>query len=758
MKFSIKDRGDQVSDIQTALAKSGFTPGAIDGEFGPKTEQAVKKYQLSMGLKSDGVVGIATAKALSIAALLQVPEKGRRNFTDLISINPNYFGNLPSSVFSAVENISGNTSYEEISCIGYSPALKYLEATVQIKKNSGYNGSLCSDGSIEYVRFYIDYGSGWQDLGSAAFDAYDIPAEKDCADRSVHPLSYALTLEIDPPIRFCKDTLLPRVRAILSWQIEPPAGDPNWTPVWGNVLERNIQIKPYKFLLPWPPIFEKKEVAEMVNSGLFSAPPTPITLADASLVKEYKAKKVETERLVYSDVAPIVNSTQFNLSPAALSSKYMNWKQLNIDLASIIPNLTKLWGNTSYEEMHCLGLDYNRDLLEATVHIKRPSGYISGPCSAGSYEYVSFWADWDDDCQWKYQGTVKINVHDFADIPAEGLHYAAILPVDLSKVRRSCDKPKLARVRAVLSWNSPPSTTNPNQLSTYGNRLDSHVLIRPAEQIPDGAYLSIIGGVGSASINTSGNGKTMANAKMVPWGTYADPHDPSRECPFGGLISLMAPRPLNPVFSKYRIFVREQNAAAESLLTQSINIVNADGVTSLLSPDSNGYFPYLDVYSNVQSLLANWHTSSGQNGIWEVRLEASNATNTITDSTVWHKIALDNTKPSAVLTVDGGDCQTYSQGDDITGQVVAQDSHFGHYTLTTTPGSLSPPQPVPSYSNTQTPSTGAPWSVQTTTSTPACGYVITLRVWDRTIVGSRPGSHNRAVDDTGLCLKEGGNK
>jgi len=52
--------GSEVSALQQALQNAGFSPGAIDGQFGPHTETAVKAYQAARGLTSDGIVGDQT--------------------------------------------------------------------------------------------------------------------------------------------------------------------------------------------------------------------------------------------------------------------------------------------------------------------------------------------------------------------------------------------------------------------------------------------------------------------------------------------------------------------------------------------------------------------------------------------------------------------------------------------------------------------------------------------------------------------------
>jgi lysozyme family protein len=62
-----------VTKIQQALASKGFSPGDIDGDFGPETEAAVVAFQLSEGLVADGEVGRETAGALGISLTGEKP-------------------------------------------------------------------------------------------------------------------------------------------------------------------------------------------------------------------------------------------------------------------------------------------------------------------------------------------------------------------------------------------------------------------------------------------------------------------------------------------------------------------------------------------------------------------------------------------------------------------------------------------------------------------------------------------------------------
>ena len=57
-------RGDDVRDVQDALALNNFSPGVSDGIFGPKTEKAVTGFQKKKKLEIDGIVGPQTTAAL----------------------------------------------------------------------------------------------------------------------------------------------------------------------------------------------------------------------------------------------------------------------------------------------------------------------------------------------------------------------------------------------------------------------------------------------------------------------------------------------------------------------------------------------------------------------------------------------------------------------------------------------------------------------------------------------------------------------
>ena len=56
--------GKDVRVLQSALSALGFATGGNDGLFGPHTEEALRKFQLNLGLPADGIAGAFTFKAL----------------------------------------------------------------------------------------------------------------------------------------------------------------------------------------------------------------------------------------------------------------------------------------------------------------------------------------------------------------------------------------------------------------------------------------------------------------------------------------------------------------------------------------------------------------------------------------------------------------------------------------------------------------------------------------------------------------------
>ena len=138
----------------------------------------------------------------------------------------------------------------------------------------------------------------------------------------------------------------------------------------------------------------------------------------------------------------------------------------NIADSSIHP-VQVIKSNTTYEELKCVGFSPELSQLEGVVWIKQSGGYDGGICTSGSQEYVSFFLSYDNGVTWLPQGTVNFTVYDVPD--PHPLEYAVRLPIQPEE--KFCFVANLPLVRAILSWNMPP--TGPNSIPVWGNVIDT---------------------------------------------------------------------------------------------------------------------------------------------------------------------------------------------------------------------------------------------------------------------------------------------
>ena len=62
--MTLGQRGWDVAALQFLLRRRGFSPGTVDGGFGPGTAAALRRYQASVGLPAVGYAGPSTRRAL----------------------------------------------------------------------------------------------------------------------------------------------------------------------------------------------------------------------------------------------------------------------------------------------------------------------------------------------------------------------------------------------------------------------------------------------------------------------------------------------------------------------------------------------------------------------------------------------------------------------------------------------------------------------------------------------------------------------
>jgi hypothetical protein len=725
-------------------------------------------------------------KELAASAKEHVVEVERKQFRPLLLSNPNYFGNLKDSAFKPVKNIVSNITYEELKCVGFNPQLSRLEAVVWIKQPSGYSGDICHAGSPEYVRFYLSFDNGatWLDQGMSSFTAYDIP--------TVQPLEYAVTLTINPFRQFCQNENLPLVRAILSWN-QPPT-DPNTPPVWGNVLETRIQIDPFWFKWPFSDFVQAvglklgSEVANLIDDTTQLQLKPPQALSPTGLKDLYAKHDVPAHRYLHAELQKMIALPEVT---EAFSAKKGFLSELDLDLVKLIGNYLQINGNTDYEQLECVGFDpgsVTQDALVGTLRIKRPYGYLGNLCHTGSVEYVAFWVDWG--AGWEWAGTASVRVHDITKIPKEGLCYAVYQPVNFEKHRRPCGEGAVTpRVRAILSWNSPPPAFDPNFSPGWGNRVETRIHLYPGAATPTGdytPYLQNLCGIALCNIDqTTG---------FAPG-----------ERPFGASVAIHghipgAPNVNTPVVNRprYKITVQPFPAGAPQSLNDSFPLTLDEQIGAALPtstnitqmPDGANYYTYQEAPPvpgvgwrtvSPSRLLAYWNTS-GKIGLWQISIEAKDpVTNTVyaagsvvcvLDGSTRQSVVidLDQTAPLTSLAITGvkpggvGPCQpavncaTFHVGDVICGKYSVSDDHFSSFSLTAEPTA----NPVAGFtvdglatngrSYPSIPTTGqtGTWTFNTA-GLPPCGYTIQLSSSDRTIVSCGGGWQNNSAF-VGFCL------
>ncbi|HEY9599494.1 MAG TPA: hypothetical protein V6D33_17670, partial [Cyanophyceae cyanobacterium] len=449
-------------------------------------------------------------------------EPTRQKFQALILRNPNYFGNMPELDYEPVEIMSGNTSYEQLMCIGLNPQANRLEAVVDIKQHFGYQSGACDEGSLEYVRFYVERADGWHDLGVVSFTSYNMPD-------SPLPLSYSVAIDMNEVRNYCSKENIVNVRGILSWNWEPPADNPNWIPPWGNVLDVRVQIAPlFIFHLPLAQLIQDKQL--VINSHVLPS----IDLQQKLQPAELKAIPYKQLKEVYANTRVPGHRYGFTeaqkLAKASLNNAIMtisdSWLMSASELAEILKNIDLTVGDRTFEELTCVGYNPHTRMLGGVISIKRNSGYSGDLCSRGSIEYVGFWVYYND--SWHSLGGTQLRVHDLEEVSEDNpVEYAVFRAVNLPEYL--CGDITGLPLRAILSWETPP--TGPDFSPTWGNVVNTYIQPTIGEPTDGEQHLRLmrIGQVTINGINASG----LANN---PPPLYVSGDCRGNDSPFGGNI------------------------------------------------------------------------------------------------------------------------------------------------------------------------------------------------------------------------------
>jgi hypothetical protein len=150
--------------------------------------------------------------------------------------------------------------------------------------------------------------------------------------------------------------------------------------------------------------------------------------------------------------------------------------------ASSFNAVLKIQEDTTYERISRIGFDPQCEGLCARIDIRQTLGYSSDALIYGSEEFVRFYLSYDGGSKWLDQGMCSVSVCD-AHLSRPPVHEVT-LQINLAEdIDRVIFPPK---VRAILSWNSPPPTGAPNWIPVWGNVIESVIEIVDSQiDIPD---------------------------------------------------------------------------------------------------------------------------------------------------------------------------------------------------------------------------------------------------------------------------------
>jgi hypothetical protein len=255
-----------------------------------------------------------------------------------------------------------------------------------------------------------------------------------------------------------------------------PASSPQWRPQRDDPAGANVESNSAAV----PPLPDRPDgtgaklidkIKRATGPGVASQEVDLRPLSASELHRLYASTSVPEHRYLSRTLTESVNSLEIGAHPAKWLAGIKG-----IDLTKVVNAWLNTNGSTEYEQLYCIGLDPDTNLLTGVVKVKKGSGYCGGVCTSGSREYVAFWVDSGSGFQ--YQGTSSAAVYDFGWLPANGLEYHIFLPVDLlTQMQAQSEGATTVKVRAVLSWNIPPSTTDPNAPVVWGNSIEIRIPI-----------------------------------------------------------------------------------------------------------------------------------------------------------------------------------------------------------------------------------------------------------------------------------------
>jgi hypothetical protein len=374
-----------------------------------------------------------------------------------------------------------------------------------------------------------------------------------------------------------------------------------------------------------------------------------------------------------------------------------------------------------------------------------------------------------------------------------GVNYSVSLLVPgIVQHLRACGNPNVIRLRAVLSWNSPPSTTNPNELKTWGNRLDVHVQIRPGQATGGNELTDLIYRVGGVALSDISASSHLAFPSTFLTGLCGAA---AMDRPWGGQVSIYG-RIYNtgvPVSVRFRVRYKKHTdldvdtnwtpvTVAQNFVLMDPTLpppyeIHSNQIAGTEPGLGGGWFDYVEnpvasppIFER-DNRLADWQTGSLE-GQFDLRVEYRRTTDApgfyhhsnIVTITLHNYQMLASTAATAAidfskdvdLVIDGGDCHSYKKTTSINGHLRVIDPFFWAWGLDLEPSThTNGAAAVPScrtYTSLADNGDGSlAWTLDTSPMD-KCGYTLTLRGYDRTIINNNGAIVHSAAKAVGFAV------
>lgn len=225
-KSVVEDQIKKSNNVSTEVGRNDTNTNTKGGEYMPLDKRTLDEYFAKTELK-----------------YIEKKEKEKVKPTEILMEARNAVAKAELDVsISELAALQLDTSFEEVTCIGFHPRTRKLAAVVEVKLEFGYGGLVSNGiGSDEYVGLYVDWAAnGFKDPRDITGGVTGVHVF-DPGSGSRLPLNYAVYMPVFKP-QYVKDGTVAQARSVLSWQV-PPTG-PDFKPVWGNVFDRWIRYHP----------------------------------------------------------------------------------------------------------------------------------------------------------------------------------------------------------------------------------------------------------------------------------------------------------------------------------------------------------------------------------------------------------------------------------------------------------------------------------------------------------------------------------